>query len=291
MKRILKLVALVAILFGLTATASFAQFVGSETFSSSLGSNWGAVSYTDVGGFVSKDLSAGSGFLNWVATTNAAANVSNGGVAFLSWIANTGSYTSDWSVTLTVHNDWDRSAPSGQVDIGLILANLNDSNDYVKVVLKQATMGPPVNLVHSGVHENGSLVGSPANSASSTIGIDGTIGISYSNADKVISTFYDFGGGWTLLGRFGTNGSGGTSNATWDMGGSPAFGVGIMADAIISNGPFATNSITLNLGDVYADSFALSSTPITAVPEPSTYAALFGVAALGFVAWRRRRRV
>lgn len=47
-------------------------------------------------------------------------------------------------------------------------------------------------------------------------------------------------------------------------------------------------------GDAYASSIvsltldSLSAVSTTAVPEPSTYAALFGVAALGVVGWRRR---
>ena len=35
--------------------------------------------------------------------------------------------------------------------------------------------------------------------------------------------------------------------------------------------------------------FTVNSLTISAIPEPSTYAALFGLAALGLVAWRRRR--
>lgn len=41
------------------------------------------------------------------------------------------------------------------------------------------------------------------------------------------------------------------------------------------------------IGDTYNAAFFLNS--LTAVPEPSTYAAIFGGLALGFVAWRRRR--
>lgn len=40
----------------------------------------------------------------------------------------------------------------------------------------------------------------------------------------------------------------------------------------------------VNPGTLYYDNFSVS-----AIPEPSTYAAIFGVGALGFVMWRRRR--
>jgi len=48
---------------------------------------------------------------------------------------------------------------------------------------------------------------------------------------------------------------------------------------------------TLSSGLAWNTSSFLSTgvLSVTAVPEPSTYAALFGVASLGFVAWRRRR--
>lgn len=43
---------------------------------------------------------------------------------------------------------------------------------------------------------------------------------------------------------------------------------------------------SLNSGD---EDFAVDNFQVTAVPEPSVYAAALGLLALGFVAWRRRR--
>lgn len=57
--------------------------------------------------------------------------------------------------------------------------------------------------------------------------------------------------------------------------------------------PSATGEITINVNADYlsnsASRGALNAMQITAVPEPSAYAALFGLFALGFVIWRRRR--
>lgn len=53
-------------------------------------------------------------------------------------------------------------------------------------------------------------------------------------------------------------------------------------------------SFTLSGGQLVGSpvpiSFILDSLSLVPIPEPSTYAAVFGVVALGFVAWRRRSR-
>jgi len=56
--------------------------------------------------------------------------------------------------------------------------------------------------------------------------------------------------------------------------------------------PYTINSAVTN-GDIFIGSSDASNNlllaSVTAVPEPSTYAAIFGALALGFVAYRRRR--
>lgn len=55
---------------------------------------------------------------------------------------------------------------------------------------------------------------------------------------------------------------------------------------------FSGTNDTVKMNDVSGNSilsFTVTSVGITAVPEPSTYAALAGLAALGFVGWRRRK--
>jgi hypothetical protein len=42
-------------------------------------------------------------------------------------------------------------------------------------------------------------------------------------------------------------------------------------------------------GNVVFDNFSYSTASVSAIPEPSTYAAIFGASALGLAAWRRRR--
>lgn len=54
---------------------------------------------------------------------------------------------------------------------------------------------------------------------------------------------------------------------------------------------FDNGTLIVNNGNGNPDRIAFvgSSFELTAIPEPSTYAALFGVLAVAFVAWRRRR--
>lgn len=56
-------------------------------------------------------------------------------------------------------------------------------------------------------------------------------------------------------------------------------------DAIITGFEKGANAYTINVGTDLTNSIQL----ITLVPEPSTYALLFGVAGFGFVVYRRRR--
>lgn len=73
-----------------------------------------------------------------------------------------------------------------------------------------------------------------------------------------------------------------------------AFGSGIAALEAVDSTPTATSfdyllfrSATGNLWDVIFTE--LSVIQIAAIPEPSTYAAIFGIGALGLALWRRRR--
>jgi hypothetical protein len=65
--------------------------------------------------------------------------------------------------------------------------------------------------------------------------------------------------------------------------------------ALISlHGNWTGNELVLRLQDtgnryMFMDEVSFSGTTTAAVPEPSTYAVLAGIAALGVAAWRRRR--
>lgn len=73
--------------------------------------------------------------------------------------------------------------------------------------------------------------------------------------------------------------------ATWDLDGAQAPALSPLADGVgLRLFAAASNTAgTIGAGTIYFDNLS-----VTAVPEPSTYAAIFGACALGLVAWRRR---
>ena len=84
---------------------------------------------------------------------------------------------------------------------------------------------------------------------------------------------------------------------TFTMTSNPSFGDTFTNDYTVSFSgsnafiPGNVSHLSLYWGDISVDNTAVlqSTVATSAVPEPSTYAAIFGVAALGFTAYRRRR--
>jgi hypothetical protein len=92
------------------------------------------------------------------------------------------------------------------------------------------------------------------------------------------ATYYTFGS-WTGTGHFGGPATGNTS--AWATAPTTGFGLeiyGALYGDGVSTGP------TFLSGQAYADNLSVS-----AVPEPSTYAAIAGLGALGLAFWRRRQ--
>lgn len=67
---------------------------------------------------------------------------------------------------------------------------------------------------------------------------------------------------------------------------------GVSLQASHTGGPAAFNTFGFgfNGGLASGNGYAFDSVSVTVIPEPSTYAALFGVLGLGLVVWRRRIR-
>lgn len=168
----------------------------------------------------------------------------------------------DYGAGLTI-NSTNRSAGAGNNVFantgGSLFAQnfgtFNATGDFFDVVIDTSSVNPYTNFVF----DFGTGLTAPADSA--------TLNISY-----------DIGGGFQLLDSF-------LVNQTVNDGGQVAsFGTtGVTADNITFRVDFA--SIPLNSGVVF-DNIQVSG---TVVPEPSTYAAIFGAITLGFVVYRRRK--
>jgi hypothetical protein len=255
------------------ASPAFGQFVGSENFSAALGANWASPVNT-ITGIASGQLaqsSSNGGIVDW---TPLVGSIGSAGSyeTILRWAANTGVTNADWSVTLAVNHTFN-VAPNERVSIGLVVRNTGNANDQVQNLLHRTNFGTATNVFHSSLRNNGS-VASIADSAAN-IGSAGSLAISFNSSTQTLSTFYTVGSGWVPMGSF--------SLSSWST--VTGFDVGIHANAYrtVDGG-----EMNVPAGTVYADNFSLSASPI---PEPSTYAAIFGLVSLvGAYAWRRRDR-
>ena len=90
---------------------------------------------------------------------------------------------------------------------------------------------------------------------------------------------------------YGTALASGSSNTTWAL---------VSVSSLTSITGTATSPLTFRIygyggtgssgtANWRTDDISVTAS-VTAIPEPSTYAAIFGVAALGFAAWQRRRQ-
>lgn len=107
----------------------------------------------------------------------------------------------------------------------------------------------------------------------------------------------------TLVGHFDADGATGgysptamttfagdsMTTSTWGMTDSDTFSIFLTANGMFDGDGESGFGPLLVSGDVTLSNF-YSQSGLTAVPEPSTYAAIFGAAVLGLAAWRRKQR-
>jgi hypothetical protein len=202
--------------------------------------------------------------------------------ASLMLTARTFSYTSDWEAQVDVHAALAASltvdeegyfygslfaTPTGSV-IGFSEppATSYYSADMVRGGADQNLFQTSWWLAGIGEYEDG-LTGN-------ILTTDAAVRLAFDSTDKVISAFYDADGAtggytWTGLGSIDIDGA-----QNW----------GLDSGDTISLGLLVFNAYGATPADVRFDNFSA-----TAIPEPSTYAALAGLLALGGVIWKRRR--
>lgn len=200
------------------------------------------------------------------------------------------SYTDSWTATATVSlNDAVVNANGVQV-IGLEAMMAGGQSGYYGLYLLNATDGGRI-FASEGLYNGTSYTATTLGSTHSPLNpafdvTDVTLRIIYNGSTNTFTSAFSYDGGTTFL-DFTSGGGGGaitgtaaTTTADWYAAPTSGFGLrvyGALYGDGSSGGPTAVS------GDMTLDGFAVS-----AIPEPSTCAALAGLGALGLAFWRRR---
>lgn len=246
---------------GLSAVSASAQvFVGSDDFSGSDG-KW-AYFFRTLGN------GANNGTLTFTGSNLSFSSSGGSSSYFLGFDADTGSgasrnvasYTNSWIMNLQVTNTV--ATTGGEyTNVGIEIAG--GSSTYAALMLGSTASGYNFRM-------EGSSISTTTVAASD-------------NTDVWLRLAWD-AGTQQLTGSYSNDGATYTTVAT------------VTPSALWSTGNASTNGFNFEVFANSTASAAISSGmtadnfSITAVPEPSTYAALAGVAALGLAVWRRRSR-
>jgi len=223
--------------------------------------------------------------------------------SLISYTGAVGSYTSSWSVNVSVNYITPSaifdSAIAQSIDAGLmvtttgttffvnngipnfnaflITSNLyqNESDDHSRDFRTSRFIAGDETI--DGAHQGSEAV-SGSTFATLTLSFDGTT--------KLLTASYDLdGAGGTAPELMGET----IDTTSWNMATSDTFTISLIGNSRYDSETGSGISPTMLAGDVTFDN--LVGTNLTAVPEPATYAAMFGAAVLGFALWRRPRTI
>ncbi len=223
-------------------------------------------------------MSVNFGTLNFTDSGLATGVTSN---AVYRWTANSGSYLADWQAQ--VDFSLNLSLIGGEVALWeMVVTNSADTTDYFVAALKKMySAAPPSAQAYT--YTDSLMVSPYAVSQTSTDMVNATLRITYNAAATTLTASFDGNGatdGYSFTDIHSVNLSTGVTD--WNMLPSDYFTLRLQAWHSANASP----TTTLVEGVFTADNFLASAT--TPVPEPSTYALLAGLAALGLGVWRRR---
>lgn len=275
-----------------SATLASAQtFVGSDTFSDNsltlnfnpanqAAGSWVSTSGTGTWSETNQRLEwsgAGQGQAIWVSPSLSITAIGGAG------LASGQPFTSSWSAQVDV------------TDLSPVVVSPSPSNNliglsvYTTGVVASSTV---ITGYYNLFLENWGAVGRRARSELALRDAGGAyVSTNAYSADLGVSSLtlrFDFDAATKqLTAAYGTGGPSFTTAATWDLDGAAAPQVAPLNDGLGLRLYTYANTVTgtVPAATMYFDNLSV----VSAVPEPSTYALLAGLAALGVAHWRRRR--
>jgi hypothetical protein len=203
---------------------------------------------------------------------------SPGGDSYTGWSwSGQPTYATSWWAQVEVNvPDFSLSASNQQYSAGLYIEG--GPGSYGNGYSVSATLAPFYSASFSREFDSELLTNGSSTSHvhPETAATNAILRVEYDSNSHTISTFYDTGSG--LVSLLATDIS--ATGANWGMGSNDVFNIAIVGTS--------TNFVITAGDSMYLDNF---STNVSAVPEPSTYAAIFGSVALAGVMLHRRRRL
>jgi hypothetical protein len=243
------------------------------------------------------NASAISGLSQYTISTNAgsyavdqgrleysAASAASSRVLTLNGAANSG-YTTDWTASLTLTN---LAVPTAGFNlISMQVFSANADYGFFNIGLYRTSSGTSGILLEKGRTSDGT-----SNTYAFTSGLfsnsgsdfsDVLVRVSHNSSTKDLTFAYSLDAGTTYQSTYVMNPTSAAFGGSWYAAPTDGYSFRILASNTVDTIPAAT---------MYADNFSVTSgtTAMAAVPEPSTYAACAGAAALGLAFWHRRRQ-